>query len=412
MDILMRPEDSRIPDTSANSLRALDNLSFFAAALFAIFGARAILYLAELGWGPIDLGLVLTASGASGALTQFAVGDFVDTRRSKRFVVGLAAAVVATALLFLGFRPTLPVAFAAAISLGAAARVVGLAIRAITLGLVGYEALAARTGRNARFASIGTIASTALLGCISYVLSARDGFMLAALLWIPLLLTLTQIDGADIHFGRSCGARDVGSANPERIRRLALLEDQRLLMFAGCLFLFESADASILPLIAENLSKAGQPSSSLLLSVLVCIPELLISLLAPCIAKIANQWGRRPLLIIGLGVEPFRVMMLGVSTLPASLLVAQLLGGLTGASLSVIIALVIADITNTTGRFNLAQGLVGTTSGLGAAISTSASGLLIQWCGPRAGFAMLTVLSLIALGFTWAYMSETKPSST
>ena len=55
--------------------------------------------------------------------------------------------------------------------------------------------------------------------------------------------------------------------------------------------------------------------------------------------------------------------------------------GMTGAEsfligLGVLTALTVADLTRGTGRFNLAQGLVGTISGAGASLSTTLSGLL------------------------------------
>jgi hypothetical protein len=52
----------------------------------------------------------------------------------------------------------------------------------------------------------------------------------------------------------------------------------------------------------------------------------------------------------------------------------------------VLTALVTADITAGTGRFNLALGIVGTASGIGASISTTLSGLEAERLGPSAVF--------------------------
>ena len=76
--------------------------------------------------------------------------------RSERLVAGIARrrdlprARSPTPLL-----PIFPVVLAAAVVHAAASCVLGPAIAAISLGLVGHAAIGERLGRNARFASIG-----------------------------------------------------------------------------------------------------------------------------------------------------------------------------------------------------------------------------------------------------------------
>jgi MFS family permease len=91
-------------------------------------------------------------------------------------------------------------------------------------------------------------------------------------------------------------------------------------------------------------------------------------------------------------------------------LFVQVMEGLTGAMLGVLTALVIADLTKETGRFNLAQGLLGTVSGAGASLSTSISGLFVERFGRTAGFMSATTVGLVAIAILWAF-SETKPSA-
>ena len=74
-------------------------------------------------------------------------------------------------------------------------------------------------------------------------------------------------------------------------------------------------------------------------------------------------------------------------------------------------ALVIADLTTGTGRFNLAQGLVGTLSGIGTSVSTSISGLVVEKLGHTAGFFSVMTVALMAVAIVWAFMPETKPSA-
>jgi sugar phosphate permease len=71
--------------------------------------------------------------------------------------------------------------------------------------------------------------------------------------------------------------------------------------------------------------------------------------------------------------------------------------------------LVIADLTNGTGRFNLAQGFVGTLSGIGASISTAFFGLIFGDFGGMIGFLSIAGVALATVMLAWLLMPETKP---
>jgi MFS family permease len=167
----------------------------------------------------------------------------------------------------------------------------------------------------------------------------------------------------------------------------------------------------MLPLVGERLVSTDQRWSSLVVSALIVVPQIIVALLATWVGQTANRWGRRPLLLIGLGVVPIRAALFASTTDPALLVVIQVLDGLSGATLGVLTALVIADLTKGTGRFNLAQGLVGTLSGIGASLSTSISGLLVDRLGHMAGFVSVTAIGVMAVVMFWAFMPETKSST-
>ena len=97
----------------------------------------------------------------------------------------------------------------------------------------------------------------------------------------------------------------------------------------------------------------------------------------------------------------------GTVTDPALLVAVQALDGITGATLGVLTALVAADITNGTGRFNLLQGVIGTLSGIGATLSTSLSGFAVQKFGHTAGFLGVAAVALAAVVILFALMPET-----
>jgi MFS family permease len=407
--MVIRSPNRRDALLPTESLQALDWLNFCLAALMTGFGPFVTVYLADRGWAPEDIGLVLTASGLAGLLSQVPAGELIDRVKSKRALVGTATTAVILVVLTYRLWPDFASVFAAAVILGTTGSVIGPGVAAISLGLVGHEALAERLGRNQRFASIGGLTAAAIMGVVGYVLSTRNILLVAAALGFPVLLALFRIRPADIHFGRSCGAPDHHGTDPERASRADLLKDRRLVTFAICLFLFQAANASILPLIGETLAHVEGRWSSLIMSALIVPPQIIVALLAPWAGRTADTWGRRPLLLLGLGVVPIRAGFFAFSADPVLLVAVQVLDGLTGAALGVLTTLVVADLTKGTGRFNLSLGLVGTLSGVGASLSTSISGLVVERSGQTAGFLSVMTVGLLAVAILWAFMPETKP---
>jgi MFS family permease len=394
-----------------DGLRALDRLNFFLAALLSGFGPFVPIYLTDRGWSPEQIGFVLTSGGVAALATQIPAGELLDITQSKRTLVGVGSAAVAFGAAVFALWPELPSIFAACVLEGAIGGILGLGVAAISLGLVGHDALGERLGRNQRFASIGGLAAAAAMGIIGYYLSSRYIFFATAALDIPVLLALAGIKARDIHFGRSCGAPGFDAPHPERIRRAVLLRDRRLLVFAVCLFLFQLANASILPLAGEMLAHAEGRASSLVMAALVVFPQIVVAILAPWAGRIANSWGRRPLLLLALGIVPVRALVFATTAEPAFLIIVQALDGITGAALGVLTALIVADLTNGTGRFNLAQGVTGAISGIGASLSTSLTGTAVGKLGDTAGFLAVTAIAVAAVAIAWAFMLETKPAS-
>jgi sugar phosphate permease len=113
--------------------------------------------------------------------------------------------------------------------------------------------------------------------------------------------------------------------------------------------------------------------------------------------------------LLGLSAVPIRSALFALTADPALLVIIQLLDGLSGATLGVLTTLIVADLTNGTGRFNLAQGLAGTFSGVGASLSTSITGIVTQNFGYTAGLLNVTGMGLMAVVIVLMFMPETKP---
>jgi MFS family permease len=404
--------DGIAPSPSAASLRGLDGVNLFLAGVLSGFGPYVATYLAERNWTQQSIGFVLTAGGFAGLLSQLPGGALLDAIRSKRMAVALGAGMVAAGALIIEVSPSFPFVLAALVLQGITGGFLGLAITAISLGLVGNAALADRLGRNQRFASAGGVLATGFMGFIAYFLSYRAIFIVAAALVVPLLLALSRVQPSDIHFGRaSCIPDHQGPSPPPRARLRSLWKIRGLLIFAGCVFLFQLANASMLPLAGEAFAYNEEAFSSLIVTALIMVPQVIVAIMAPWAGRRANTWGRRPLLLVGFTALLIRALVFASTTDPMILIVAQVLDGVSGTMLGVLTALIVAELTAGTGRFNLAQGFVGTISGVGASLSTTLSGLVAGNLGRVAGFLGIAAVALAALLLLWSLMPETHPSN-
>jgi MFS family permease len=395
---------------SAQSLRALDAVNFFIAGILAGFGPFVAVVLGDQGWSQEEIGFVLSIGAATGLLVQLPGGELLDTVRSKRFLVALGTVMIGLSALIIALWPQFVPVSVALVLQGTTGGFLGPAITSISLGLVGQDLLASRLGRNQSFKSVGSLAAAGILGVAGYFLSTRAIFFTTALLVLPALAALVRIHAGEIHFGRSIGAPDHHRAvKPPRGRRWECCKNRYLLVFAACLFMFQLADSSMLPLIAGTLAKTEGNRSSLIISGLVIVPQILVALMAPWVGRWAEGWGRRPLLLVGFGVLPVRALLFTLILDPSLLAAAQILDGVSGAVLGVLQALIIADVTKGSGRLNLAQGLVGVTSGIGAAVSTILFGSLAQSFSQAVAFLGMALTGLVAVVIVWLFMPETRP---
>jgi MFS family permease len=396
---------------SSPSLNGLDGTNFFLAGMQSGFGPFVAVLLTEERWTQENIGFALSLGGIAGLLSQLPGGDLLDATRSKRFLIALGGVMVAVSALVIALWPSRPAVLAALVLQGLTGGILGPAIAAISLGLVGHQALAERLGRNQRFASAGALSAVAAMGVIGYFLSYQAIFLASAALVLPLLVTLFRVRSTEIHFGLSCGHYDghAPTARP-KTRRFLLWKNHRLLIFAGCLFLFQLANASMLPLAGEELAYRDGTSAALIVSALAIVPQIVVVLAAPLVGREAQNWGRRPLLLLGCGALALRALLFAVTINPWLLLFVQLLDGISGSTVGVLTALVVADLTKGTGRFNLAQGFVGTLSGIGASLSTAFFSVVAGNFGSPIGFLSIACAALSLVLIVWFWMPETRPA--
>jgi MFS family permease len=188
-----------------------------------------------------------------------------------------------------------------------------------------------------------------------------------------------------------------------------LLRKRALVVFAACIFLFQAANAAMLPLVGSEVTLRSTQWASVLIAVCIVVPQLVAAAIAPSVGRLAATVGRKPILLAGFAVLPLRTLLLAVSRDPVNIVAVQALDGLCGAVLGVLVPLVLADIARGTGRFNLAQGILACATGLGAAASTAVAGYLATRFGTGAAFVGLAAAAVAAFLTVLIAMRETMP---
>jgi MFS family permease len=407
------------------SERGLDWFTFFVADIQTGFGPFLAVYLTTQKWNQADIGLILAIGSLTGLASQLPAGWWVDMAPSKRRIAMLAVVGIGISALMIALMPSFLGILVAKLLHVASSSVLGPAIAAITLGLVGHAAVGPRLGRNARFASIGNGLAAGLMGAIGYLISPQAVFLVTAALALPTLAALAQIRESDIDptlaDGGLNGPATALAAAPVGIGRL--LRKRSLVVLTFALFLFHAANAAMLPLVGTEMAMRSDRFvlpivgteismgqwASMLVALCIVVPQLVVATIAPGVGRLAVTWGRRPVLLLGFAALPARAAILAINSDPWVIVAAQVLDGICGAVLGVLVPLSLADIARGSGRFNLAQGVAASATGIGAAASTAVAGYLATAFGSGTAFLGLAVTAAAAFVTLLVAMPETAP---
>ena len=393
---------------SLRSRRGLDWFVFFLADVQTGFGPFITVYLTAQAWTQTDIGLVLTAGSLVALVGQMPGGAIVDAARSEKFVAAISIAAIAASALLLAAAPTFPAILAAEILHSGASCVLGPALAAISLGLVGHAAIGERLGRNARFASIGNGLAAAAMGACGYFISDRFVFVATALLVAPTFWALWRIRSEEIDPEGAHGGPHPGGLKPVATGLLRLASDRRLLALAGCVLLFHLANAAMLPLMGGVVTTRSAQWATVLIAACIIVPQIAVAIFSPWVGRQAQAWGRRPILLAGFAALCIRGVLFAAVTNPYALVAVQLLDGVSAAALGVMVPLIVADVTRGTGRFNLALGFIGSAVGIGASASTTLAGYLSDHFGSAVAFFGLAGIAAAGVALALAALPETK----
>ena len=389
------------------TLRGLDWLNFFLADVQTGVGPFLAIYLSKYGWNEQLVGTALSVGGIAGIIAQTPAGALVDRIRSKRALVAAGVIALAAGALLMAALPTLWPVMMAQVLIGASSSIFIPAICAISLGIVGHRLFDRRQGRNQTFNSAGNVVAAVSMGLIGYFLADRGIFFFVVALAVPTLWALRTIRASDIDYDVARGAQSAGP-NDGTAHITQLLRNRALLIFLVCAVMFHFANAAMLPLLGEMLAKGHGRASMMFMSACVITTQVVITLLATWAGAKAGAWGRKPLLLIAFLVLPIRGVLYTMTDDVTALIAIQILDGVGAGIFGVVSVLVIADLTEGTGRFNLALGAIATAVGIGASLSQAIAGGIVHHFGYRIGFLFLAAVASLALAILYFYMPETR----
>lgn len=385
----------------------LNSLNFLTAAIQAGFGPFIAVWLTQNGWSLADIGVALGVGTFAQLLAQVPGGWLVDHIHRKRQATAGALIGLAISALMLAMTPARPAIWGAEVAHALASAVMTPALAALTLTLCGHDSFGSRLGLNARYASLGAAGSAALLGFAASIASDRSVFLVTAALVIPALGAVLLIRPPDT------GVADqdhMALVHPDEREHpsWSIFREPALHIFAVAAVLFQLANAGLLPTALNMLARQGE-APGYIISACIILPQIVVALLSPWAGSMAERIGRRPVLVMGFAAVPLRALLFSIVPSAVPLVVVQALDGVSAAVFGMMLPLIAADVTRSTGFLNLAIGSLGLAAGLGATFSPSLAGLVADRFGDPAAFVCLGTAGAAATLLLAFAMPETRP---
>ncbi len=392
--------------------RGLDWHNFFVANVQTGFGPFIAVYLSSESWSQGQIGFALSVGTIAGMVSQLPGGALVDRLQNKRLAALAACIAICISAVILAVWPARLPVLGAEVLHGFASAMLPAAIAAMSLAFVGRAAFGERIGRNARYAALGNGIAAAVMGAVGTYVGEVEVFYLTALLMLPGIVavffvpqrrgTLTEPDAEP-------GARASDAAGWRE--GLKLLLGWRVLIFAAVVVLFHLGNAAMLPLVAGEVSKTVGRQASLVIAACIVLPQLLVAAASPYVGRLADRWGRRPVIALTFLAVPVRGALLALFGGTPYLPFVQMLDGVSAAGFGVLLPLMAADLSRGTERFTLCMGLFGLAAGLGGTISTTLAGRIADASGNSAALWVLSAAGLGAVLLAVTLMPETRAPS-
>jgi len=394
---------------------SLDSLNLFIAPLCGGAGAYVAYYFASCRhWHADQIGLLLSIMAISLALAQIPAGLIIDRFSRKNQITAAALGVIALSWFCMLTFPSQPVVFISQALIGISCAFFGPAIASISLELVGYDKLGLRLGRSGIFSHIGNMLTAILVGLCTAYMSGQA--IIGLLIFFALLAALSALGISKRPVAINNTPVPI-AANSYSKRFYPLLKGlfgllstpgSRAFTIAALLYTF--ANASMLPMMVQLISRQGasaasvQLPSSLLLTELVMIPVCFF-------ASRMLHLGRRPLLIVSYIFLVLRGIGFTFIKIPALMVAMQILDGISAGIFGLLLITVIADFCRNTDRFSSTLAAIYMLLTLTNGLSEFSSGMLASSLGFSTTFAILTAVAFIGLMIIVTLLPETREAA-
>ncbi len=281
----------------------------------------------------------------------------------------------------------------------------------------------ARQGLNQAYNAGGNVAAAIVTGLVGQYLGLRWRFAVLAVFCSGAVVCALRIRAEDIDDALARGAdgesgrleAGIGRMNGahgilDSVRGLGrVLQDRSILIFTLSALLLNLSNGAMAPLVTQQLAaQRNSHYAALWVGAFMIAVQSVYLLVAARTGRLASVWGRKPLYAAAFGAVALRGLLLSVVHGPVLLVAVQSVDGVVAGIASVVSTLIIADLTQGTGRFNLAQGAFAAAQGLGASASNAAFGALYRTAGAHTSFLALGGVALAGLAFFWLLMPETR----
>ncbi len=367
------------------------------------------LYLGQEGLSDQTIGIVSTLAALAG-LAQFPVGLWSDRIGwRKPFLVVALAAVAASTWLLRGAHGVVWIGFLVVLF---AENGIG---RAVVESLAGAEAtaLAPRGGVGA---ALGALRFWKPIGI---VLMALGGSWLAerygvGSILLPLAVVQTLAVGAALLIHESGDPKKQNEDNPSQISDDSkpnqtggrAPRDAGLWAFAAAMVLYHAANAPGGVYLGLFLKRELHAPERMLAYAFAVSMVAWMLVVWPA-GRLADRWGRKPLLIAGWTIMAIRLALVAMVSTPTFAVANQLLDGLGNGLFAVLAASWVTDRLADPKRAGEAQVIVGSCLVLGSAIGPAIAGFVVGPLGYRGLFWALSGVGFIATAIVIFFVPET-----
>jgi MFS family permease len=352
-------------------------------------------FLRAAGWQYDSIGVATAVAGLGTLLFQTPAGLLTDRINARRAIFAVTCILTGGCFVFLpaaahSFSGILALLFTA----GAAQSFFAPVLAALALSLVGHARLDRTIGTNQSWnhagnivAAVAGIAIVARFGLAAIFFAVGVSSALAA-------ASVLLMRGQDLNPYLATGRTD---NHEDGIPIRKLLQQRSIAVLFVAVALFHFANAPILPAVALYVKKLGGSNSLMTATVLTAQSVMVpVSLAA---GRLADRWGRKPVMAIAFWVLPLRILSYAFVHNPKALVGLQTLDGIGAGIYGVAIVSMSADLTRGKGGFNTLMGLFATALAVGGVAGPLITGMLIQ----RLGFATMFILfaGLAIAGALW-----------